>query len=76
MQVSDYQAVFTLMHLAFRYHLDSEFLGENNSVIIPVMFFLQPWIKTVSIYDNETNKIDPDLNTTAPQEPQAYRLKN
>ena len=29
----------------------------------------------MSIYDNETNKIYPDLNTTAPQEPQAYRLK-
>ena len=29
----------------------------------------------MSIYDNETNKIYPDLNPTAPQEPQAYRLK-
>ena len=28
----------------------------------------------MSIYDNET-KIYPDLNLTAPQEPQAYRLK-
>ena len=28
----------------------------------------------MSIYDNET-KIYPDLNPTAPQEPQAYRLK-
>ena len=30
---------------------------------------------TMSIYDNETNKIYPDLNPTAPQEPQTYRLK-
>ena len=29
----------------------------------------------MSIYDNETSKIYPDLNPTAPQEPQAYRLK-
>ena len=28
----------------------------------------------MSIYDNET-KINPDLNSTAPQEPQTYRLK-
>ena len=28
----------------------------------------------MSIYDNET-KIYPDLNPTAPQEPQTYRLK-
>ena len=27
----------------------------------------------MSVYDNET-KIYPDLNTTAPQEPQSYRL--
>ena len=27
------------------------------------------------IYDNEANKIYPDLNPPAPQEPQAYRLK-
>ena len=30
----------------------------------------------MSIYDNETSKIYPDLNPTAPQEPQVYRLKN
>ena len=29
----------------------------------------------MSIYDNETSKIYPDLNPTAPQEPQTYRLK-
>ena len=29
----------------------------------------------MSIYDNETNKIYPDLNPTAPQEQQAYQLK-
>ena len=29
----------------------------------------------MSIYDNETSKIYPDLNHTAPQEPQTYRLK-
>ena len=28
----------------------------------------------MSIYDNET-KIYPDLNPTAPEEPQTYRLK-
>ena len=27
------------------------------------------------IYDNETSKIYPDLDTTAPEEPQTYRLK-
>ena len=29
----------------------------------------------MSIYDNETSTVSPDLNPTAPQEPQAYRLK-
>ena len=29
----------------------------------------------MSIYDNETSKIYPDLNHTAPQKPQTYRLK-
>ena len=29
----------------------------------------------MSIYDNETSKIYPDLNPTAPKEPQKYRLK-
>ena len=29
----------------------------------------------MSIYDNET-KIYPDLNPSAPQEPQTYQLKN
>ena len=29
----------------------------------------------MTIYDNETSKIYPDLNPTAPQEPQKYRLK-
>ena len=29
----------------------------------------------MSIYDNETSKIYPDLNPTAPQELQTYRLK-
>ena len=28
----------------------------------------------MSIYDNETSNIYPDLNPTAPQEPQTYRL--
>ena len=28
------------------------------------------------IYENETNKIYPNLNPTAPQEPQTYRFKN
>ena len=31
----------------------------------------------MSIYDNETpSKLYPDLNPTAPQEPQTYRVKN
>ena len=31
----------------------------------------------MGIYDNETtSQIHPDLNPTAPQEPQAYRLTN
>ena len=29
----------------------------------------------MSIHDNETSKIYPDLNSTVPKEPQAYRLK-
>ena len=29
----------------------------------------------MSIYDNETSKVYLDLNPTAPQEPQTYRLK-
>ena len=29
----------------------------------------------MSIYDNETSKIYPDLSPTTPQEPQAIRLK-
>ena len=29
----------------------------------------------MSIYDNETSKIYPDLNPTAAQEPQVYRQK-
>ena len=29
----------------------------------------------MSIYDNDTSKIYPDLNRTAPQEPQTYRIK-
>ena len=29
----------------------------------------------MSIYDNETSKIYPELNPTAPQEPQTYRIK-
>ena len=29
----------------------------------------------MSIYENETSKIYPDLNPMAPQEPQTYRLK-
>ena len=29
----------------------------------------------MSIYDNKTSKIYPDLNPTATQEPQTYRLK-
>ena len=28
----------------------------------------------MSIYDNETSKISPDPNPTAPQEPQTHRL--
>ena len=29
----------------------------------------------MNIYDNEISNIYPDLNPTAPQEPQTYRLK-
>ena len=29
----------------------------------------------MSIYDNETSKIYPDLNPTTPQDPQTYCLK-
>ena len=28
------------------------------------------------MYDNNTSETYPDLKSTAPQEPQAYRLKN
>ena len=30
----------------------------------------------MSTYDNQTSNIYPDLNPTAPQNPQTYRLKN
>ena len=81
MQVSDYKASFTPMHLVFleldthHCHLDFKILDENNNVIIPRTFYLQILNKTMSIYDNDTSKFYPDLNPTAPQEPQSYRLK-
>ena len=47
MQVSDYEATFSLMHLIFlrldthRHHLDFKILDENNNELIPRTFYLQ-----------------------------------
>ena len=46
------------------------------TTLLPQEHFISSYeIKALSICDNETNKIYPDLNPTAPQEPQSYRLK-
>ena len=54
-------------------HLDFKILDEKTNKVIPRTFCLQ-LLNKKSIYDNETNKIYPDLNPTATQEPQTYRL--
>ena len=47
MQVSDYEATFSSMHLVFlelgphRHHLDFKILDENNNEVIPRTFYLQ-----------------------------------
>ena len=47
MQVSDYEATFSSIHLAFleldthRHHLDFKILDENNNEVIPRTFYLQ-----------------------------------
>ena len=47
MQVSDYEATFSPMHLVFselgthRHHLDFKILDENNNEFIPRTFYLQ-----------------------------------
>ena len=47
MQVSDYEATFSPMHLVFleldthRHHLDFKILDENNNEVIPRTFYLQ-----------------------------------
>ena len=47
MDVSDYKATFSPMHLMFleletdRAHLDFKILDENNSEVIPKAFYLQ-----------------------------------
>ena len=74
MHVSNYKATFSPMHLVFleldthQPHLDFKILDENNNEVILRTFYLQ------LLYDNET-KIYPNLNPTASQEPQTYRLK-
>ena len=74
MHVSNYKATFSPMHLVFleldthQPHLDFKILDENNNEVILRTFYLQ------LLYDNET-KIYSNLNPTASQEPQTYRLK-
>ena len=47
MQVSDYEATFSLMHLVFleldthRHHLDFKILDGNNNEVISRTFYLQ-----------------------------------
>ena len=47
MQVSNYEATFSPMHLVFlelgthRHHLDFKILDENNNEVIPRTFYLQ-----------------------------------
>ena len=47
MQVSDYEATFSPVHLVFleldahRHHLDFKILDENNNEVIPRTFYLQ-----------------------------------
>ena len=47
MQISDYEANFSPMHLVFlelnthQHHLDFKILDENNNEVIPRMFYLQ-----------------------------------
>ena len=78
MHVSNYKANFSPIHLVFleldidQPHLDFKILDESNNEVIPRTFYLQ-LLKRMSICDNET-KIYPDLNPTAPQEPQSYQL--
>ena len=55
-------------------HLDFKRLIANNNVIISRTF--HPQQKIISIYNNDTRKIYPDLNPTASQDPQTYHLKN
>ena len=72
--LSNYNATFSPIHLVFleldthQPHLDFKILDENNNEVILRTFYLQ------LLYDNET-KIYPNLNPTASQEPQTYRLK-
>ena len=67
------------MHLLFleldtnRPYLDFKILDENNNNVTPKTSPAIKWRK--SIYDNKASKIYPDLNPTASQEPQTYRLK-
>ena len=47
MQVSDYEATFSPMHLVFfelgthRHHLDFKILDESNNKVVPGVFYLQ-----------------------------------
>ena len=76
--VSDCKATFSPIHLVFieldihQPHLDCKILDETNNDVFLRTFHLQLLNKNEHI-DNET-KIYPDLNSTAPQEPQTYRL--
>ena len=80
MRVSDDQAAFTQIHLLFLerstylFYLDYRLPDENSNGIIPKKC-LQPLNKCISIYYTKTSKIYPDLNPTAPLEPQTHRSK-
>ena len=82
MQVSDYKAAFTPMHLVF---LELDIHQHHFNQILSSLMKKQRYYskKTISkaikylqsIYDNETSKFYPDLKPAAPQEPQVYCLR-
>ena len=81
-QVSDYKAAFTPMHLVF---LELDIHQHHFNQILSSLMKKQRYYskKTISkafkylqsIYDNETSKFYPDLKPAAPQEPQVYCLR-
>ena len=79
-QVSDYKAAFTPMHLVFLELDTHHFTQILSSVMKKQCYYSKEIISTAikylqSIYDNETSKFYPDLKPAAPQEPQVYCLR-